>query len=849
MNNNYNSLSTYLNNNIDKQITNEGFLDSLLGKQKSNNNDSNNSTGLFGIFAWAKSMITPPKKENKILAAYKEAALNAKKQEKEQLQKELEADIDNEVAAIKAQSAHELRQSQLAHNQRMDAKKAIKRKLEDAETAAKGENLLMSANESAAYIQLLKDTVKEHTSDSDEAEMRDLILQITINPDTGEAYSYEEIEKKKKDDPDFAALCNKYDKLATKHGEKLISACKDEKTFNKLVANVSEIAYNRKYNSEDLEKAEQELELYDASCNTVKAVNDAVNKHNEKVKAAQAKVDEWKKSKLKGSNGELGPDEFKSNLQELIQNAKDCKDENTGKYDMTKLKAYLEKKGISAEDIDKIFPNSSDSAFELTDTNLGNKLDAVENDEFKSISENTNNNIKSKLEAAQEEKETVGEELTMPVKVDDLAHLELGENVTDITQGYKDIINDEESKKALEEGYFDKSKEPGKGFSKNLQKKFDEETEKKAAIDAEKEANKAAVAAAKSRNEERGKTDVPANIRDKAEKASVGLEAGEVYGTGENAGKIGIIVDGKFIKKPINGSKKEKDEYSKQRNQVALEMDVNTADYEHNIESIKGPETTGEKKGQYAIVTIGANGEKKTDYISEKEAIQKLAERKAKNKVKEQTIRKKQLVAEAIKKIVKSDGTIDEKELAKLRDSKKEEDQETYANLMAALNSKKGLDEILKGIDLQGKNNTADTIAELVKDKNKLKKDIQKSLHKKEDSDYHNKGEGDEWDDVDDTDADNDDNEYKDDEGNKLVNPAKIWKQKKKKNGDGMTKNFYNSDGDSISEEEYNEKKDRYKKAKEKAQQQSGTGTTTTTTRDDSNRYFKLKNHLQKIFS
>ena len=764
-----------------------------------------------------------------------------KKKKKKQLQAELDADIENEVAAIKAQSAHELRQSQLAHNQRMDAKKAIKRKLEDAETAAKGENLLMSADESAAYVQLLKDTVKEHTSDSDEAEMRDLILQITINPDTGEAYSYEEIEQKKIDDTNFAALCDKYDELATKHGEKLISACKDEKTFNKLVANVSEIAYNRKYNPKDLEKAEQELELYDASCNTVKAVNDAVNKHNEKVKAAQAKVDEWQDSKLKGSgsNNALGPDEFKSELKALIEKASDevegLKD-NNNKYDMTKLKAYLEKKGISAEDIDKIFPNSSDSAFELTPEKLENVLNNNDID-FASISENTNANINSKLEAAQEEKTNAGEELTMPVKVDDLAHLELGENVTDITQGYKDIINDEESKKALEEGYFDKSKESGKKFAKDLQKKFDEETEKKAAIDAEKEANKAAAKAAAARNEERGKTDVPANIRDKAEEASVGLEAGEVYGTGENAGKIGIIVDGEFIKKPTDGSKKEKDEYIKQRNQVALEMDVNTADYEHNIESIKGPETAGEKKGQYAIVTIGANGEKKTDYISEKEAIQKLAERKAKNKVKEQTIRKKQLVAEAIKKIVNSDGTLNEKELAKLRDSKKEEDQETYANLMAALNSKKGLDEILKGIDLQGKNNTADTIAELVKDKNKLKKDIQKELHKKEDSDYHNKGEGDEWDDVDDTDADDDDNEYEDDEGNKLVNPAKIWKRKKKKNSDGMTKNFYNSDGDSISEEEYNEKKDRYKKAKEKAQQQN------------ENRYFKLKNHLQQIFS
>ena len=327
--NNYNSLSNYLNIKVNynaqyQNNTNEGFLDSLLGKKQSNNT-SNTSNGLFGIFAWAKAMITPPKKENKILAAYKEAAQKAKEAEKKHLQDELEADIDNEVAAIKAQSAHELRQKELAHNKKMDVKKAIKRKLEDAEAAAKGENLLMSAADSAAYVQLLKDTVKEHTSDSDEAKMRDLILQITINPNTGEAYSYDEIQSMRNDpnNTEFKALCDEYDTLATKHGEKLIKNCQDKESFNRLVSNVSEIAYNNKYTEQDLTDAENAEQLYDASCNAVKAVNDAVNKHNEKVKEAQEKVDEWEKNKLKGGNEALGASEFKSELKTLIQNAGD----------------------------------------------------------------------------------------------------------------------------------------------------------------------------------------------------------------------------------------------------------------------------------------------------------------------------------------------------------------------------------------------------------------------------------------------------------------------------------------------------------------------------------------------
>lgn len=50
----------------------------------------------------------------------------------------------------------------------------------------------------------------------------------------------------------------------------------------------------------------------------------------------------------------------------------------------------------------------------------------------------------------------------------------------------------------------------------------------------------------------------------------------------------------------------------------------------------------------------------------------------------------------------------------------------------------------------------------------------------------------------------------------KNVNPATIWRKRKKKNGKGLTKNFYNAKGDSISSEEFQNKMTAYNEKKQK---------------------------------
>lgn len=70
------------------------------------------------------------------------------------------------------------------------------------------------------------------------------------------------------------------------------------------------------------------------------------------------------------------------------------------------------------------------------------------------------------------------------------------------------------------------------------------------------------------------------------------------------------------------------------------------------------------------------------------------------------------------------------------------------------------------------------------------------------------------------------DDEITDDDGTVLKNPTKEWHRRKKKNGQGTTKNYYNINGASISPKEYQERRRNYKEklAKRKQKQQGGTG-------------------------
>lgn len=77
------------------------------------------------------------------------------------------------------------------------------------------------------------------------------------------------------------------------------------------------------------------------------------------------------------------------------------------------------------------------------------------------------------------------------------------------------------------------------------------------------------------------------------------------------------------------------------------------------------------------------------------------------------------------------------------------------------------------------------------------------------------------------------------DETKKRINPAQKWHKKKKKNGAGTTKNYYDKDGNSISPEEFKQKMVNYKNYVSRHKKNSDTPTP-----QNSSLYTKLKNYL-----
>lgn len=81
--------------------------------------------------------------------------------------------------------------------------------------------------------------------------------------------------------------------------------------------------------------------------------------------------------------------------------------------------------------------------------------------------------------------------------------------------------------------------------------------------------------------------------------------------------------------------------------------------------------------------------------------------------------------------------------------------------------------------------------------------------------------------------------DFKDTDGKTIKNPFKIWKRRKKENGNGKTKNYYNKENDSISAEEFKKRVDRFKKRLEaKKKRDKGAGNKTNES---------LKNYLLRI--
>lgn len=597
-----------------------------------------------------------------------------------------------------------------------------------------------------------------------------------------------------------------------------------------------------------------------------------------------------------GEVAALDKDNIKTKIAEIAGNIKYNPTGN--KIDIAALRADLKAAGIPDNILNKIVPESTESNLgELDVKAIKNNMDSsdISDDEWKEIGKKTADAAQKKIKSAKSAVEAAEKTLSTKVNMskfddpnlseDERTALEktLKDNYSNPSDNSQDGLACLEVKNNIpkeELETYDGTTDVGKARKKETEDKLKNRQDAVKQNELNIETNKKALAAAADNVKWREENEMPEDLKDKIEKKLDGLEMGELL----NDGKIGFMDDdGNFHEKPgPNSTPDEKDKYYNDRERYALT--TNTEEHGSPIASIKKG-----KDGKYIVTP-----KKGESYeVDADKAVELKANMIAANRSQAQIIDRKQKAADLLKSCVK-DGKLDNSKFKEIldkatKDGATEDDKKDYETLMFMLSANKP-EDLFKGIDIDG-DVTSEEIAKALKGS---KDDINKYIEDFEDNAYKDKmkdkkanasddeedDEDDEYEDVEDEDEDaKDENDYDSDEedeetaknadGDKLVkkdgkwykesdldedgnpkpeaetqenvskkkikNPAKEWKKKKRNSGSGTTKSYYNKDGESISEKEYKQKMNAYKKAKAKG-------------KVTEQKYSQLKNYLIEMF-
>lgn len=891
MQNSYNSLSNYLNSSF-KPVDNYIIQEAEGGKK-----------GLFGgwlssFFSVLSSSEDKSKHKNPLMAKYAEIAKKEAAEEKKRLQEELKAEEDTEIAKLEALYQQNKRQLDLKSQQKVNAHRALQKQLKAVTARVSKTNIMLSASQNAAMIRKINMCASEAGLDNGDykrmatlstliATKKDADGNVTVLSQQEIKDRIKSIKDKSQDDRNdeekqFLSHVEEYNKLA-KHNEKqmLENMSSDEFKEDFAVAARENLDINKA--KEDLDIANEAKTNYENNVATVSKIDSLKKKHKaasdkadkEKTNYESAKNDPFAKG-YNSENGEvdkLSATEIKEKLAEL--DFSDCKAEGNDEtiLDTTKVTNKLKNLGLNQKSIDAITHEHRDdngSVISLDIDEIKTRIGKINDEDLDECAGDIKKKAQHKLAKAKAAHELAQTELNKTVDVDSLnfddkekldqvlADLDLSDEDKDTITKYSEIPAADRNG-----GTYDPTSEVGKQWKKTI-----EDGVKKAKEDVDKiEANNKAVAKlrteAENADSENG-TSFSDSMKKQIDNKVQGVEAGEVI---TKDGKIGFYSkdkDGKekFIEKPDGTNAKDEEEYLKARNEHVLSMDLDKV--ENEVVSVK---SDPDNKGKYIVSLKDENGETITiDDVSEDEAINYAAQKKAVSVAKMDAVKKKQEAADALKEIC-PDGKLDKekyKELYQAANKKdaKQEDINKLNALKYIVNNSDNVDAMFSGVDMMG-NETVDSVKELLKDKDSIisqMNEIDKSANKDTDGETegdtdgetettnkNTKDEEDKEEDIDfDADEEDDDEELKDadDEfeeedknGNKtkLSNPAKIWHKKKKKNGQGTTKNYYNKDGESISPQEYNDKKRRYKERLKNKQ-------------TSENIYSQLKNYLIEMF-
>lgn len=823
--NTHSSLSEHLSIKLDTQIqckaennvVNEGFFDMFGNKEK--------AKGLFGVLGGLFDVITGDTNKNDKL----KEAMKANKEKAKEGAKKRQNDLKNSAQAAliaKINARHEQRENQLtiANKKRVNAYKALERQYKDEGNFWRKNTEEYTAEEIAAMNKISDKRYRAlGVVDNNELqEFHQLFTIITTDKD-GNTLSVEEIRKKanaKKGeegyDAEFVENYKRFNELGKKYNKPMIDGASSEE-FYKEMEHVPLYANEYQHAQEEVERAGQELEDFERKSKLVSDFKDKQKKHNEAKEAKEAA--EAEVSNFGSANGCEVDANGKVSIDDDYQlpSLKATTSDNNN-FDLEEHLKSLKKKGVPKSVLTKL-RNAYNEA------NSGDNPDPISamNDAASSLTEEDNTAIKEGVVAKLQEQYDAAKSKR------EAADTNLSSNPApslDDDPQYAEIKDLEKEGSNGDFGEYDVTTEAGKKAQDEYKK--DVKEAKKALADIEKDRAARKEAAVQTHNEYKATQEgkMPEELRADVEKATKGVSLGET----KNDGEIGIwypsetAENKQFLKKPaVNAPEEEKEKYKSQREEVALNATFSNDDI---ITVKKNPDYDSEDPDSkpYITITKDKDGNEVKTPISKKEAINICTKNDIAARHEADVLALKQQLADKISACIK-DGDLNSEAYKKL--SKNERDV-----LRKILSGETDPKEMFKGVDTFG-STTIDKV-------NAFKK-----AHT--DMDTSDKGAFDEYmkelddedagdEEIDDTDDDaKDDNDYEDEEGTTISNPAKTWKKRKLKNGNGTTKAYYNKDGASISAKDYKKRMDNYKKAKaRKAKEQS----------NETFNYVNLGNHL-----
>ena len=865
MNKTYCKLSEHLFNNIDNHSRVDEGLSDFMKK-------------IFGGFGFIGGLLSGKDKKDKMSEAMAKIMDQEMKDEERRMQDELDAEENLEIAKMQAEAEANKKRLDAVSQRKVDALNAKKRKLDNLKENIKKGKLFPTAEQTAALIDEINKTDKDLTLDEDHPvrQLKDAAMMIMVKPD-GSIRDPQEIDALMQktegltdEEKELKKNIEGYNKLAEKHQKPILDGMNSpafKEDYMKSIFETARIGEELK-NEDDLLKAEEDA--YKEKCEAQAAFGKAETDFKNAEEAYDKAKEELNKAKSSpfikspgedGTGSKLSNDDFKT---EIANKIKSLKNENPD-ISNDDISKELKKLGMPSAMADKI--------------KSGLDTEMIENDDYSRVFNNIEN--ADITDAAEKTAQKANENISAANSVVDNAKTTL-DNTPDpnTEEGLNKIINnaDTDTKKKLttyqsipkeekESGKYDPTSKAGKDEAKRLEtdrKKMDEKIKENENQQATRKQQRERAA---NRIEGRKENILPDGInKNEIETALDGLEAGEI----KKDGKIGIMVDNKFIEKPKSGSDKE-DEYIAKREKQVLEMDV---DKKSDIKTVK---KDPDNEGKYIIVKVDKDGneteEKGVDKQKATEAI--IAKRQASLQT-ALVLKQKQDLKDKIGEVLKKDGTIDAKKFNELSDAQKN----AIANV---IDDPEMLDSYFDGTgeDLKDIKDNLEKNADKYLDAVEAEDLLDDTVDNSADSDYDDDDAAYDSDETEeDTAADkavdksgkklkrgedgkwyreedfNEDGSLKDGAASqknvatkniKLKNPAKEWHRRKKKNGDGKTKSYYKKDDNgewiSISQKEYRDKVTKYKEAKARATQ----NTTQNTTQHDSASaidYTSLKNWL-----